>query len=260
MIHLRKREKLHFCTTNSFSLKQDHYVWSNYKSNTGSCTAHFIREETLMQFVLQRIFDVTDLFFDDATAFLDDMRKQRFWDAEREAEINRREIAHAEKRIAELDQIFKRIYEDKKSGAFNHERFLKLPAEYEAEQKVLTEKVKADREIVTTYEQDRAVFDSFAAIICKFVGIRELMPTIVNEFIKRIIVHATDKSSGHRKKRIEIIWNFIGELVQDEEKQTVERQRKARRHSLSTMPPCDNEITSLWGRTFIAHPLYRINL
>ena len=30
---------------------------------------HFIREETLKLFVLQRIFDVTALFFDDAMAF-----------------------------------------------------------------------------------------------------------------------------------------------------------------------------------------------
>ena len=221
-------EKLYFCTTNSFSPKQDHYVCSNYKSNTGSCSAHFIREETLKQFVLQRIFDVTALFFDDATAFLEAMRKQRFEDAEREAKIRRREIAHAEKRIAELDRIFKRIYEDDISGAISHERFLKLSAEYEAEQKELTEKVKADREIVTTYEQDRADFDSFAAVIRKYVGIRELTPTIVNEFVKRIIVHAPDKSSGHRKQRIEIVWNFIGELEQDEDKQTVERQRKSK--------------------------------
>ena len=62
-------DKLYFCTANSFSPKQDHYVCSNYKSNTGTCSAHFIREETLKLFVLQRIFDVTALFFDDAMAF-----------------------------------------------------------------------------------------------------------------------------------------------------------------------------------------------
>lgn len=66
----------------------------------------------------------------------------------------KREIAQAEKRIAELDRIFKRIYEDDISGIISHERFLKLSAEYEAEQKELTEKVKADREMVCAYEQD----------------------------------------------------------------------------------------------------------
>ena len=40
-------EKLYFCTTNNFAPKQEHYVCSIYKSNTGTCSAHFIREETL---------------------------------------------------------------------------------------------------------------------------------------------------------------------------------------------------------------------
>lgn len=75
---------------------------------------------------------------------------------------------------------------------------------------------------------NRTDFDSFAAVIRKYVGIRELTPTIVNEFVKKIIVHAPDKSTGHRRQRIEIVWNFIGELEQDEDNQTIERQRKSR--------------------------------
>lgn len=221
-------DKLYFCTTNSFSPKQDHYVCSNYKSNTGTCSAHFIREETLKLFVLQRIFDVTALFFDDAMVFEEAVRKQRFQEAEKDDKKRKREIAQAEKRIAELDRIFKRIYEDDISGAISHERFLKLSADYEAEQKELTEQVKAWRDAVETFEQDQADFASFAAIVRKYVGIRELTPTIVNEFVKKIIVHAPDKSSGHRRQKIELVWNFIGEVNLPGDDQTVERQRKGR--------------------------------
>mgnify|MGYP002167004865 CR=1 FL=1 len=221
-------DKLYFCTTNSFSPKQDHYVCSNYKSNTGTCSAHFIREETLKLFVLQRIFDVTALFFDDAMAFEEAAKKQRFQEAEKEAKKRKREIAQAEKRIAELDRIFKRIYEDDISGAISHERFLKLSSDYEAEQKELTEQVKAWRQAVETFEQDQADFASFAAIVRKYVGIRELTPAIVNEFVKKIIVHAPDKSSGHRRQKIELVWNFIGEVNLPGDDQTVERQRKGR--------------------------------
>ena len=92
---------------------------------------HFIREETLKLFVLQRIFDVTALFFDDAMAFEEAAKKQHFQEAEKEAQKRKREIAQAEKRIAELDRIFKRIYEDDISGTISHERFLKLSADYE---------------------------------------------------------------------------------------------------------------------------------
>ena len=221
-------EKLYFCTTNSFSPKQEHNVCSNYKSNTGTCSAHFIREETLTLFVRQRIFDVTAMFFDDIQGFQNMVYQQRFEEAEKAIKQKKKELEQAKKRIAELDRIFKRIYEDDISGTISHERFLKLSAEYEAEQKELTEFVKAEQTAVDTYEQDRTDFDSFAAIIRKYVGIRELTPTIVNEFVKKIVVHAPDKSSGHRRQKIEIVWNFIGELEQDEDKQTIERQRKSR--------------------------------
>ena len=220
--------KLHFATGKNMTPQQDCYRCSRYKSNTGDCTMHFIREETLKLFVLQRIFDVTALFFDDAMAFEEAAKKQRFQEAEKEAKKRKREIAQAEKRIGELDRIFKRIYEDDISGTISHERFLKLSADYEAEQKELTEQVKAWREAVETFEQDQADFASFAAIVRKYVGIRELTPTIVNEFVKKIIVHAPDKSSGHRRQKIELVWNFIGEVNLPGDDQTVERQRKGR--------------------------------
>ena len=220
--------KLHFATGKNMTPEQDCYRCARYKSNTGDCTMHFIREETLKRFVLRRIFDVTAMFFEDIMSFQKAVYEQRFEEAERAAKKRKREIAQAEKRIAELDRIFKRIYEDDISGAISHERFLKLSAEYEAEQKELTEKVKVDREMVNAYEQDKADFDSFAAVIRKYVGITELTPTIVNEFVKKIIVHAPDTSSGHRRQKIQIIWNFVGELKQDEGKQTIERERKSR--------------------------------
>ncbi len=52
-----------------------------------------------------------------------------------------------------------------------------------------------------TYEQDKADFDSFAAVIRKYVGIIKLTITIINEFVKKIIVHAPDKSSERRRQR-----------------------------------------------------------
>ena len=220
--------KLHFATGKNMTPEQDCYRCAKYKSNTGDCTMHYIREETLKLFVLRRIFDVTAMFIDNADDFRRVVQKQRFEETEKAVKRRRKELEQAKKRIAELDRIFKRIYEDDITGAISHERFLKLSSEYEAEQKKLTEFVKAEQAAVDTYEQDRADFESFAAIIRKYVGIKELTPTIVNEFVKKIVVHAPDKSSGHRRQKIQIVWNFIGEWEQDNDTQTALRQRKSR--------------------------------
>ena len=137
-------------------------------------------------------------------------------------------LEQARKRIAELDRIFKRIYEDDISGTISHERFLKLSAEYEAEQKELTEFVQTEQNAVHIFGQDKADFDSFAAVIRKYVGVKELTLTIVNEFVKKSIVHTPDKSSGHRRQKVQIVWNFIGEVNLPNDGQMIERQRKSR--------------------------------
>jgi hypothetical protein len=51
----------------------------------------------------------------------------------------------------------------------------------------------------------------------KYVSIIELTPTIVNEFIKNISVHAPDKSSGHRIQKIQSIFDFIGGFTPHDE-------------------------------------------
>ena len=204
--------KLHFSTCKSFRQGQDHYRCSKYKSNMGNCSAHFIREEVLRQIVWDKIFEATALFYDDITAFQGMMYAQRSNETEKEMKRRKREVEQAKKRIAELDRIFKRIYEDDISGAISHDRFLKLSAGYEAEQRELEEKVKSEQQEVDIYEQNKMDFDCFSAIIRKYVGIKELTPAIVNEFIKKIIVHAPERVNGKRVQKVDIVFNFVGEI------------------------------------------------
>ncbi len=95
-------------------------------------------KKRLKLFILQRIFDVT-------ARFIEDIRCSRHGlsaavcGSGKDMKRQRREVEQARKRIIELDRIFKRIYEDDINGTISHERFLKLSAEYEAEQKELIE-------------------------------------------------------------------------------------------------------------------------
>lgn len=87
------------------------------------CTVHYIREETLKQFVLQRIFAVTAVFFDDIQSFQKAVYQQRFAEAEKTVKWQKKELEQARKRIAELERIFKRIYEDDINGTISQSRF-----------------------------------------------------------------------------------------------------------------------------------------
>ena len=88
----------------------------------------------------------------------------------------------------------------------------------------VTEKVKAEQQEVDTYEQNKSDFDSFAAIIRKYVGITGLTPTIVNEFIKKIVVHAPEKIDGKRFQKVDIIFNFVGEIHLPTDPQTEQKE------------------------------------
>ncbi len=103
---------------------------------------------------------MTALFYDDIIAFKEMMYQQRSTKTEKAMKRRKREVMQAQKRIVELDRIFKRIYEGDISGVINHDRFLKLSAEYEAEQRELEEKVKTEQQEVDTYEQNKNDFDS----------------------------------------------------------------------------------------------------
>ena len=82
------------------------------------------------------------MFFDDIQSVQNMVYQQRFEEAEKTVKRQKKELEQARKRIVELDRIFKRIYEDDINGTISHERFLKLSAEYKAEQKELIEFIK----------------------------------------------------------------------------------------------------------------------
>ena len=48
----------------------------------------------------------------------------------------------------------------------------------------------------------------FIRLVSKHTYINELTPEIIHELIEKIIVHAPDKSSGHRQQKVEIYFRF----------------------------------------------------
>ena len=112
------------------------------------------------------------------------------------------------RRMEELDRLFQRLYEDNVSGKISDERFTKLSGGYEAEQKALQEKVAILQAELTGQEEQAMNLDRFLAIVKKYTEIEKLTPTILNEFVAKIIVHAPDKSTGKRVQQVEISYNL----------------------------------------------------
>ena len=74
-------------------------------------------------------------------------------EAKRELAAKRRQLTQAERRIEELDRLFKRIYEDNVGGKLSDSRFQMLSDDYEQEQKELREKLLRLNEEITEQEE-----------------------------------------------------------------------------------------------------------
>jgi len=117
-----------------------------------------------------------------------------------------------ERRIDELDAIIQRLYEDRVAGTLSAERFAKLSEGYEKEQATLKQSVEELRNVVATAETQTVNIKSFLKIVKKYTEPTELTPALLREFVEKVVVHAPDKSSGHRVQQIDVHYNFIGEI------------------------------------------------
>ena len=87
-----------------------------------------------------------------------------------------------------------------------------MTSDYEAEQERLKLEIETTEEWVEQRQAMGDDLDAFIALTKKYVDVTELTQTIVNEYIKKIIIHAPDKSGGKRRQKVEIIFNFVDEV------------------------------------------------
>lgn len=204
--------KLHFATCKSFEGKQDHYICSHYKSGRGTCSAHYIREDVLREIVLERIQAINLYIHDDVNGFQEEWLQNRREDHQRNIREDKKRLTQARKRFDELDVLITRGYEDAVLGNLSMERYKKMAEGYEAEQDRLRLEIIALEEWVNQQVEMNDDLDRFIALVEKYEEIIELTPSIVNEYVQKIVVHAPDKSSGKRRQRVQIFFNFLGEF------------------------------------------------
>lgn len=206
-------EKLYFCTCNTYKDDtQDHFVCSNYKSNTGSCQIHYIREVTLYKRVLeciQRTLTYVSLFRDD---FTQEMLAQD--EASRKSELaqKRKALSAAQKRMEDLDKIIQRLYEDSVLGKLSEARYAKLSAQYEEEQAEIQQlSLALEREIDEEAGQVADV-GRFLQLAEKYSELQELDAYTVNELIDKIVIHNPEKIDGKKHVTIEIYFTYVGKI------------------------------------------------
>lgn len=124
------------------------------------------------------------------------------------------EMEKASKRIADLEKLFRKAFEEMTLANLTQQQFQMLTQGYEAEKQELSERATVLTEEINS-EQDKILNAShFMAIVNKYTDIQELTPEIIREFVEKIVVH--ERSEPWKKKnytqQINLYFNFVGKV------------------------------------------------
>lgn len=202
--------KLHFCVAKSLKRNQEFWRCSNYKDGRGTCQIHYIRDVVLERIVLEAISSLADFVKCHEPVFLYMLAKKT--NAMRQKEHKRLEqaVEQGTKRIAEIDRLIEKVFEQNAIGVLSDERFSKMLQSYEKEQKALTQEVAESRQTLEEAKQKATDLRLLLRTLREMTEINELTPTLVNSLIERIEVHNNDKSSGHCYVKVDIYFTAVG--------------------------------------------------
>ena len=148
---------------------------------------------------------------------------------------SKRELEQAQSRMDRLDHIIQKLYEDNIDGKISDERFCRMSANYEKEQKELLAAVEHDEQSVRKAEQEKIDLKVFLEAIRECTDLKELTPTIVNTLIKRIEVHNSEKGEdGLKHVPVDISFTAVGIINIPTEKELIAAMEEMRENPLKS--------------------------
>ena len=83
---------------------------------------------------------------------------------------------------------------------------------YEDEQARLKEEIQTLQQEIEVQERQIENLEQFIQRVHKYKDLDELTPYALRELVKAIYIEASDKSSGKRKQKVKIYFNFVDEI------------------------------------------------
>ena len=195
----------------TMSASYNHFTCRTYKKDGEACTGHYIRECVLDEIVLEDLRRVTSAAREHPEKFAAYIGSKQSAELQREIRRQEKELAAMRKRKAELDAIFKKLYEDSVLGRITTEQFQMLSGSYTEEQNLITVGIPQKENEIQRLRETVSGTDSFLDKAKRYTDITELTPELLRLFIEKIVVHEKEvKWSKHAPQTVEIHYNGIG--------------------------------------------------
>ena len=191
----------------------NYYICGNYRQRTHDCTMHYIKTSVMEKLVLTAIREVSAYVREDEKQFIHIVQDAASAGQEQTAKEQKKRLRKVEKRIAELDELIKKLYEGNATGKIPDKHFNRLLVEYDTEQSALEQETAELKEGITAQAEDGMKAQRFVSLVRRYTSFDELTAPMLNEFIEKVVVHEADKSTGDRRQKVDIYFNFIGCFV-----------------------------------------------
>lgn len=190
-----------------------HYHCSKYGQGLHQCSMHYIRYDVLYAYILSRLQYWSERVQRDGDRLLDRLLQA----GERERRATRKkqaaELKKAEKRKADIDRLFARMYEDWSAGCITEYNFKMLSGKYQDEQRDLEQEIQQLREALESEAQTAADAEKWVGLMKRYATPTELTAELLNILIEKIVVHEAVKGEdGTREQEVEIFYRFIGKI------------------------------------------------
>jgi len=189
------------------------YTCGNYRNrarNDFVCTTHYIRKSVVSELVLADLKRVLSYVQSSEQEFIQTANEYNAQAMKKALAQQRKELDKAEKRMSELNVLFRKLYEDNALGKISDSQFAFLTSGYDEEKTTLTRRIAELTQEIDAATERSADVKRFVALVRKYTAIEELTYENVHELIDRILIHELDRETNTRK--VEIFYNFVGRI------------------------------------------------
>ena len=197
----------------------------NYRNTAAECVSHYVKTSVLEAAVLQAIQTVSKYVLENEAEFIDQLRAVWNEHQTRATSNGQHELVDARKRMTELDEKIRKLYESALNGLLPERQAQRMIQQYDEEQILLEKRIEELESLVQQDEIKQVDTSRFIALVKKYRDCEELTDTMLYAFIDRIEVHeATGGRTVYRQQNIDIHFNFIGnyyppvETISEEER------------------------------------------
>jgi DNA invertase Pin-like site-specific DNA recombinase len=187
------------------------YTCARYnKYGVKHCTQHRMKYDTIYTVILEQIRNYAGKALADETEVISQLAKQSHGEFETERRIIEKVIDEDNTRLAALDKLIARLYEDMVEERISTENFNVILTKSQAEQNALRERLQHSKNRLDREQQEQDDTTKWIELIKEYAEIRELDSTMLQRLIKKIVIHE-DLDSGIIRQTVEIHFNFMGQ-------------------------------------------------